>query len=32
MQKACEANPSTMAAILGLDDQLVEEVCKNIEE
>ena len=31
MQKACEANPSTMAAILGLDDQLVEEVCKNIE-
>jgi [acyl-carrier-protein] S-malonyltransferase len=31
MQKACEANPSTMAAILGLDDQLVEEVCKKIE-
>ena len=31
MQKACEANPSTMAAILGLDDHLVEEVCKNIE-
>ena len=31
MQKACEANPSTMAAILGLDDQLVEEVCKNVE-
>lgn len=31
MQKACEANPSTMAAILGLDDQLVEEVCKNID-
>ena len=31
MQKACEANPSTMAAILGLDDQLVEEVCKKID-
>ena len=31
MQKACEANPSTMAAILGLDDQIVEEVCKNVE-
>ena len=31
MQKACEDNPSAMAAILGLDDQLVEEVCKNIE-
>ena len=31
MQKACEANPSTMAAILGLDDQVVEEVCKKIE-
>ena len=27
MQKACEANPSTMAAILGLDDNLVEEIC-----
>ncbi len=27
MQKACEMNPSTMAAILGLDDQVVEEVC-----
>lgn len=31
MQKACEANPSTMAAILGLDDHLVEEVCENIK-
>ena len=31
MQKACEANPSTMAAILGLDDHLVEEVCENTE-
>jgi [acyl-carrier-protein] S-malonyltransferase len=27
MQKACEAEPSTMAAILGLDDSVVEEVC-----
>ncbi|HOK25517.1 MAG TPA: ACP S-malonyltransferase [Bacteroidales bacterium] len=27
MQKACEMNPSTMAAILGLDDSIVEEVC-----
>jgi [acyl-carrier-protein] S-malonyltransferase len=30
MQKACEANPSTMAAILGLDDEVVERVCKLI--
>ncbi len=27
MQKACEAEPSTMAAILGLEDDMVEEVC-----
>jgi len=27
MQKACELNPSTMAAILGLDDELVERIC-----
>jgi [acyl-carrier-protein] S-malonyltransferase len=27
MQKACEMNPSTMAAVLGLDDSKVEEVC-----
>jgi len=27
MQKACEMNPSTMAAILGLDDKIVEEIC-----
>ena len=31
MQKACEAEPSTMAAILGLDDNIVEEVCDSIE-
>lgn len=27
MQKACEIQPSTMAAVLGLDDQVVEDVC-----
>ncbi len=32
MQKACEKNPSTMAAIIGLDDGVVEEVCDSIEE
>jgi [acyl-carrier-protein] S-malonyltransferase len=32
MQKACEINPSTMAAILGLDDVKVEEVCRSINE
>ena len=32
MQKACELNPSTMAAILGLDDKVVEEVCASIPE
>jgi len=30
MQKACELNPGTMAAILGLDDSIVEEVCSGI--
>lgn len=30
MQKACELNPSTMAAILGLDDAVVEEICAGI--
>lgn len=32
MQKACEINPSTMAAILGLDDNVVEEICQGIDE
>jgi len=32
MQKACEANPSTMAAILGLDDSKVEEILAGIDE
>jgi len=31
MQKACEANPSTMAAILGLDDAVVEQICAEVE-
>jgi [acyl-carrier-protein] S-malonyltransferase len=31
MQKACEQNPSTMAAILGLEDSVVEELCKTID-
>ena len=32
MQKACEVEPSTMAAIIGLDDEIVEEVCSAIQE
>jgi len=32
MQKACEINPSTMAAIIGLDDSTVEKICSEIEE
>ncbi len=32
MQKACEAEPSTMAAIIGLDDETVEGVCASIYE
>jgi len=31
MQQACEASPSTMAAILGLEDEVVEQACKDIE-
>jgi len=31
MQKACEIKPSTMAAVLGLSDTLVEEVCASID-
>lgn len=30
MQKACEINPSTMAAILNLDDKIVEDICAQI--
>jgi [acyl-carrier-protein] S-malonyltransferase len=32
MQHACEINPSTMAAILGLADNIVEEVCASIDD
>lgn len=31
MQKACELTPSTMAAILGLEDQQIEEICSKVE-
>ncbi|MBA0882918.1 ACP S-malonyltransferase [Flavobacterium undicola] len=31
MQKACEITPSTMAAVLGLADNIVEEVCASID-
>ncbi|TVR74583.1 MAG: [acyl-carrier-protein] S-malonyltransferase [Marinilabiliales bacterium] len=32
MQKACDAAPSTMAAVLGLDDQIVEDVCREVDD
>ena len=32
MQKACELQPGTMAAVLGLEDAIVEEVCHNIDD
>ena len=32
MQKACEKTPSTMAAILGIEDKIVEDVCNSIVE
>lgn len=31
MQRACELTPSTMAAVLGLEDEKVEQVCKRFE-
>jgi [acyl-carrier-protein] S-malonyltransferase len=31
MQKACEIQPSTMAAILGLEDEVVERICAEID-
>lgn len=31
MQKACELQPSTMAAVLGLEDEKVEEICKQVD-
>jgi [acyl-carrier-protein] S-malonyltransferase len=32
MQKACESEPSTMAAIIGLEDAVVEKICAGIKE
>ena len=32
MQKACEKNPSTMAAVLGIEDNVVEKICGDIKE
>ncbi len=32
MQRACEINPSTMAAILGLADEVVEAICESIDD
>ena len=32
MQKACEQNPSTMAAVLGLENEVVENICNEIKE
>ncbi|MBQ2067369.1 MAG: ACP S-malonyltransferase [Paludibacteraceae bacterium] len=32
MQAACEANPGTMAAVLGLPDEQVDEICKNYQD
>jgi [acyl-carrier-protein] S-malonyltransferase len=32
MQKACEMNPSTMAAIMGLENEVVERICEEIPE
>lgn len=31
MQRACEINPSTMAAVLGLEDDKVEEICSQVQ-
>ena len=32
MQKACEKNPSTMAAVIGLENEIVEDICNSIED
>ena len=32
MQRACEINPSTMAAVLGLEDKVVEEICAGFKD
>jgi len=32
MQKACDINPSTMAAVMGIDDAIVEDICYSLPE
>lgn len=32
MQRACDMNPSSMAAVLGLDDKIVEDICASIDD
>ncbi|MCY4419217.1 MAG: ACP S-malonyltransferase, partial [Cytophagales bacterium] len=32
MQEACQAFPSTMAAVLGIEDQVVEKICQEVSE
>ncbi len=32
MQKACEAQPSTMAAVVGLDDNTIENICQQLQQ
>lgn len=32
MQRACELNPSTMAAVLGLADEVVEQICSEVDD
>ncbi len=32
MQKACEIQPGTMAAVLGLDDRVIEDVCASVKD
>lgn len=32
MQRACEINPSSMAAVLNLDENTIDDICKNIDE
>jgi [acyl-carrier-protein] S-malonyltransferase len=32
MQRACDLNPSSMAAVLGLDDKIVEDICASIDD
>jgi len=32
MQKACEQNPSTMAAVIGLENKVVEDICSEIDD